>query len=174
VIEGRDLAVSHSTESDRDDLAAFRCSTGTWYEDEVEGFVNRRALDSTLNAPGVFKRLVMRRQGALIACAAHHVEYLLLGDGITEEATRIALVAVDVGYQGERLHDSTPLADALFRALLRDAIGVERFALVTGVVARENERSLRLCARQGLTSQVRYGTDYVRVTGRVGLTGQPE
>ena len=159
-----DLFVREATEGDTAALASFTCSTGLWYEREVEEFVRGHALRAA--ASDDFRLLVAVEGERLVATAAHHhPELLPTADAVHRFATRLHHLAIDVSDRGRRLPDHRRLSDALMQTLIADAIDAWTTGVLTAIVAADNDRSLAMCERNGLRSRTRHGTRYVRVTG---------
>lgn len=97
---------------------------------------------------------------------AHHHEALVRPDSHhIQFAVRLQLFALGRDDQGRVLQDGTRLSDALFQALIRDVLGMRQSGVITAIVAQDNLRSMRLCRRNGLRSEVRYDGRHVRLTG---------
>lgn len=159
-----DLVVREATEEDAEALANFTCSTGLWYEQEVEAFVRRHGL----RAAGYdrFRLLVAVEGDRLVATLAHHhPEFLPTADAAHRIATRLHHLAIDIRDQGRRLPDDRRLSDALMQTLVADAIETWTTGVLTAIVAADNDRSLVMCERNGLRSRTRHGVGYARVTG---------
>lgn len=165
-LRGR-LLVRQATPGDADALAAFECSTGPWYEEEVQGYVRGRALAHAGQQRDRLCLLLGFDGLSLVAVAAHAEEALILPED-TLIAIRIHLLAIAVADQGRVLEDGARLADVMFSTVIEDALRRRQAALVTAIVARENLRSIALCERNGLRSQTRHSAGYVRLTGHVG------
>lgn len=157
--------VRPATEADEGMLAEFRCSTGPWYEQDVESFVRRRALENALALSGDYRLLLTIEGERLVCCAAHHGELLFRDDGNPIVATRLHLLAIAVEDQGRKLDDGTRLSDAVVATLIADALEIREVSVLTAVVALDNLRSMSLCERHGLRSQVRYDNRHVRMSG---------
>ena len=151
-------------------LGAFECSTGPWYEDEVQNYVRARALEHARRKPGRYHLLLAFDGGRLVAVGAHADEALFLPDE-TVRAIRLQVLAVGLADQGRVLASGHRLADVVLATLIDDATRVRPTDLATAIVAAENLRSISLCERNGLRSQTRCGDGYVRLTGRVGSRG---
>lgn len=152
--------------SDADSIDAFRCSTGRWYEEEVEDYVRSRALSLALDTPTNFRLLLAFEEDRLIGCCAHRLEGLMRGDGHLLLAVRLQLMAIATGDQGRVLDNGERLSDLLMQSILSDALSTQGTGVLTAIVARDNLRSLALCERHGLRSQVEYDHRHVRLTGR--------
>lgn len=162
------LVIRNADVQDAEVLSAFRCSTGPWYEQAVEDYINRRALSQQLSTPSTYSLLLALEEDRLVGCMAHHPEALMREDSSLFLAVRLQLLAIAVGDQGRRLKDGKRLSDALMQTLIRDAC--EKHAQVlTTIVAQDNLRSMAMCERNGLRSQIRYNRDHVRLTGHFTL-----
>jgi ribosomal protein S18 acetylase RimI-like enzyme len=160
------FAVREAVEADATELGEFRCATGPWYEEEVEAFIRSRALRTAERAGDAYRLLVVREEGRLIACAAH------LREGLLQKkrerlllAVRLQLLGIAVADQGRRLEDGSRLSDAILKTVITDALEVWEAHVFTAIVAEDNLRSIALCERNGLSSQVRYDRRHVRLTG---------
>ena len=80
-------------------------------------------------------------------------------------AARLHLLAIAVEDQGRRLHDGTRFSDTLMATLMADALETGEAVVLTAVVAMDNLRSVALCKRHGLRSQVRYDIHHARLSG---------
>lgn|GEM_PF-978618 len=145
---------------DRASLATFKCSTGVWFEEDVERYVSHRLADAhdrrRAHTDHTIIGLVLPDRG-LVAVAAHEQD--LTADGDRElTSTRWVLAAVAVGLQGAVLRDVAPYDDDrpvtlgrhLAEVTLSDIVATRRDPVVRAIVARENARSLALCRRVGL------------------------
>jgi hypothetical protein len=149
-------------------MARFQCSTGPWYEQEVESFIRQRALEQAITLAEDYRLLVAFDRDRLLGCMAHHQEMLLTSDGSRSGpifATRLHVLAIATHYQRSRLGDGTRLSDKLMSTLIADALETRRNPVLTGIVALENLRSVTLCERHGLRSQVQYDTRHARLSG---------
>jgi hypothetical protein len=152
---------------DDERLASFRCSRGRWFQREVEEFINtelagRLALET---------RVLLFDVGEdLVAVAAHQPGTLIITEdpGVVE-AAHLVVVAITERLQSGRLADGTRLSDYVMRILLRDALRTRRTDVAFGIVAIENQRSLTMCERNGLTSQTVINSTYARATGRFAV-----
>lgn len=161
-----DLIVRLAQEPDADALATFECSSGPWYEAEVQDYVQRTAHPRAMATSEAYRLLLTFQDNRLIACGAHHNEGLMRDDAQVVLATRLHVFAIASAYQGAVLDDGTRLSDALLGMLINDAMETRlRGALITAIVAQDNLRSIALCERNGLRSQVRYDTSHVRLSG---------
>lgn len=140
--------------SDEELLRRFRCSSGVWYEDYVEQFVTQRALARALDGRLDFRLLLFETAiEGLVAVAAHHWRAYEVGE-TTIDGTYLVVAAIALPFQGGRLGSGERLSDFVMNALLSDARDRSRGDLVTALVARENERSLALCRRFGISAQL--------------------
>jgi hypothetical protein len=155
-------------EGDAHSLDAFRCSTGPWYEQEVEDYVRSRALAQALENPGSYRLLLVLESDVLIACLAHHLEMLLRDRGNGIVAARLHVLAISIEHQGRRLAGGTRLSDIVMATLIADALEIREVEVATAIVASENLRSIALCERNGLRSQVQYNGSHIRLSGRLG------
>ncbi|HEU0251006.1 MAG TPA: hypothetical protein VFR48_09810 [Solirubrobacteraceae bacterium] len=169
----RGLTVREASEDDAADFGAFECSTGTWYEDEVQAYVREKALTHARESSESYRLLVAVERARLIAVAAHTNDVLIMPDDGTCMAARLQVLAISVTDQGRRLHGGTHLSDVLMATLIADAMDRQRTDVITAIVAGENLRSVALCERNGLHSQTRYSSRYLRLTGRLMRPGQP-
>lgn len=158
------MVICPAAEGDADAMAGFRCSTGPWYEQEVESFVRRHALERALTVPG-YRLLLAFESDRLVCCMAHHREFLFReGSTAYVLAVRLHVLAIAVEDQGRRLDDGTRLSDTLMAALISDAMA-DREETLTAIVAIDNLRSIALCKRRGLRSQVQRDARHVRLSG---------
>lgn len=164
---------------DRDLLAAMRCSTGTWFEDEVETFIQTRLADyHDWRRPHTDHTIIGLEPAdlGLVAVGSHESD-LIRDGGQVVTSTYLECAAVRTDLQGAVLaeieqldEDGRPvtLGRYLLEVLLSDISERHRVPIVRAVLARENTRSLRLCARVGLTDE-RDDPDqrFVRRLGRI-------
>ena len=101
--------------SDAASLSSFGCSTGTWYEDEVEQYLQTRAMDVwRVRGPHLDHRLLLFEQGhEIVAVAAHEVMDLRAPGGVTLTGTHLTVLALAADTKGAR---STCSARRLSRA----------------------------------------------------------
>jgi hypothetical protein len=150
--------------ADRDLLAEMRCSTGVWFEDELETFIQTRLADyhdwRRPHTDHTIIGLELADHG-LVAVGSHEAEFVHDG-GQLVTSTYLECAAVRTDLQGAVLTEVEPLDDEgrpvtlgryLLEVLLSDICERERAPIVRAVVARENTRSLRLCTRIGLTDE---------------------
>jgi hypothetical protein len=142
-------------------LAAFRCSTGPWYEDDVESFITRRLIGRHVRRqPHVDHRVIGLElpDHGLVAVTAHEQDFTT--DGPHDLTSSLWIVAAVVRHlQGAILPEIDPLDDSgrpvslgryLAETALSDIAAADRAPVVRAIVARENTRSLALCDRLGL------------------------
>lgn len=164
--------------TDAELLREFRCSTGPWFENEVEEFIQRRLLPRHEHRrEHVDHRAVLLELpdlGIVAVCA--HEEDFVRYDGEDRTGSYLEVTAVALDVQGARLPDVEPFEDSdappsvgryLGEVLLADIAGRNRDPYLRGVVARDNERSLRLCTRLGLVDE--RDDDDERFVQRLGL-----
>jgi hypothetical protein len=150
--------------ADRDLLAGMRCSTGAWFEDEVETFIQTRLAGyhdwRRPHTDHTIIGLELAEHG-LIAVGSHESD-LIRDGGQVVTSTYLECAAVRTDLQGAVLSELEPLDEDgrpvtlgryLLEVLISDIAQRERVPIVRAVVARENTRSLRLCARIGLTEE---------------------
>lgn len=141
--------------SDAPLLRAFRCSTGAWYEDEVEEFLQRHALAYARQREDLDHRLLLvetEREG-LVAVGAHELAVFRRGHDRLS-GSYLVVGAIALPHQGARLDDGTRLSDFLLDAVLGDARRFDRGSVVRARVARENARSLALLRRNGFEREI--------------------
>lgn len=161
-----DLTIREATDDDAAALADFTCSTGAWYEDEVEAYIRSTAIAHAREKHGY--RLLTAYDGLrLSAVMAHADEALAFPEGDTWIAARLQVLAISCDDQGRSLGARGRLSDVLVATLISDAMESHKTDLVTAIVAAENTRSLSVCERNGLRSQIQYSPGYVRLTARM-------
>lgn len=152
--------------ADADALARFSCSTGPWYEQEVEDHIRKDALARAERPQDDYRLVVFERGADLWAVGAHRLEWLPLADGSEAPMTHLAALALSVDYQGQLTPDGRRYSDIAMSGLLDDALRHRRERMAFVLVALENVRSQRLCRRHGLVFETRAGPLRVRMTGR--------
>jgi RimJ/RimL family protein N-acetyltransferase len=152
-------------------LARFRCSTGPWFEEEVERHVREDALQRALDEEAQYRLLLFEDGERLWAVGAHQPEELEMTSGDTWLATRLVVLAVDLDHQGARLGDRLTFSQAALDSLISDAVRHWDVGTVSALVARDNIRSQRLCRRCGLVFETRENLHYLRMTGRFAADG---
>jgi hypothetical protein len=149
---------------DRELLGRLRCSTGLWFEDQVETFIRTELADyHDWRRPHTDHTIVGLEldEHGLVALGSHESEFVRDG-GQVLTSTYLECAAVRTDVQGAVLTDVEPLdSDGrpvtlgryLLEVLLSDISERPRAPIVRAVVARENTRSLRLCTRIGVTDE---------------------
>jgi hypothetical protein len=150
--------------ADRELLAGMRCSTGAWFEDQVETFIRTRLADyhdwRQVHTDHTIVGLELDDVG-LVAVGSHEEEFVRDGVELVT-STYLECAAVSTELQGAVLPGAPPLDEDgrpvtlgryLLEVLLSDVSERERAPIVRAVVARENARSLRLCTRIGLIEE---------------------
>jgi len=163
-VELRTPAARYLGTGDQELLAAMRCSTGEWFEDDVEKFIRERLAGRhewrRLHADHAIVGLELDDLG-LVAVGSHE-EDLVTDDGEIVTSTYLESAAVRLDLQGALLPDVEPLDEDqapvslgryLLEALLSDVADRQRAPIVRAVVARQNRRTLRLCTRAGLVHE---------------------
>ncbi len=116
--------------------------------------------------PGSYRLLIVFDNDRLVCCMAHQGELLVSADGPTlRPAARLQLLAIAVADQGRKLEDGTRLSDVVMASLIADALETRALAVMTAIVALDNLRSVALCRRHGLRSQVPYDARHARLSG---------
>jgi hypothetical protein len=140
-----------------------RCSTGAWFENDVETFIQTTLADyhdwRRAHTDHTIVGLELDDLG-LIAVGSHEAEFVR-DAGQVATSTYLECAAVRTDLQGAVLSEVEPLDDDrpvtlgryILEALLSDIAERARAPIVRAVVARENTRSLRLCSRIGLTDE---------------------
>lgn len=148
----------------RELLAGMQCSTGAWFEDDVETFIQTRLADyHDWRQPHTDHTVVGLElvDHGLIAVGSHEAEFVL-DSGELVTSTYLECAAVSANLQGALLPEVEPfdadgravtLGRYLLEVLLSDISERQRAPIVRAVVAHENTRSLRLCTRIGLTDE---------------------
>jgi len=149
-------------EPDRDLLASFTCADpAVPFQAEVEQFCQRQLLDWAL-APGAAEDdprlllLVVTATGDLIGVAAHERKSLHGPSGAPFNATVLEVIALATKWQGRSFESGERASDVLMSAVMVDVASrvPPRDAHVLAVVHEENERSLGLLRRHGLTQEM--------------------
>jgi hypothetical protein len=161
-------------EGDRETMEGFTCSRGARCEDSVQDYVRADALLNFLAPKSRLQLFVFLRDEELIGVAGHNPELLVTEDETPNKfrvrtATRLHVVALELAHQ-ETLVDGSRLSDLVMTTLIHEAIDGRAEALLTGIVHRDNDRSLAMCWRHGLRSQVEFDVDHLRVSGWLTLT----
>jgi hypothetical protein len=80
-------------------------------------------------------------------------------------AIRLVVLALARSDQGRRVPGGQALSSLAMQTLMAEAMSTQRRSLLTAIVARENLRSLALCERHRLSSQVGYDPLHIRLSG---------
>ena len=108
-----ELVVRPAGEGDREAIGSFECSTGPWYEDEVEQYVRAQALEDARRVNGY--ALLVAEDERLIACMAFMPEALDFEENSSILAMRLQVLAIATADQGRLLERGRRLSDALMR-----------------------------------------------------------
>jgi hypothetical protein len=173
-----DLVIRPAIEDDRQSFRDFTCSSGAAYEDAVEAYVQTKLLDRALERPDSVRLLSAWDGERLVACGSHTLEILGTNDSFdfrapgdtqmrvrAEFMARLNVMAVTRELHGHRFDSGEKLSHHFMEALCFDALLIRQQELISGVVHRDNLRSLEMCRRAGLNLQTRHGPEFVRVTG---------
>ncbi len=165
--------------ADRDLLSAMSCSTGVWFEDDVETFIQTRLADyHDWRRPHTDHTIIGLELAdlGLVAVGSHESD-LIRDGGEVVTSTYFECAAVRTDLQGAVLTEVEPLDEDgrpvtlgryLLEVLLSDITERQRVPIVRAVIARENTRSLRLCTRIGLTDERDDPNErFVRRLGRI-------
>jgi hypothetical protein len=132
---------------DRELLAGMRCSTGVWFEDDVQTFIQTRLADyhdwRWPHTDHTIVGLELADHG-LVAVGSHESD-LLRDSGELVTSTLLESAAVSINLQGSLLAEVEPLDDDgrpvtlgryLLEVLLSDISERQRVPIVRAVVAR--------------------------------------
>jgi hypothetical protein len=136
-------------------LEAFRCSTGTTWEDAVEAQIRGPLPQRYLASPPRFDgRMLIGADGDgnILVIGAHHIEPTLEPDvGYTE------VVAVSLRVRGTLVQlpegRMVSLGELVLLTIFKQMIALGRHPRTFARVDRRNRRSLALCDRVGLTDE---------------------
>ncbi len=150
-----ELTVRQVAAGDLAQLAAFRCSSGSAWEDHVETQIRGPLPRRYLSAPPSFDARMLLGfdvRGEIVVVGAHHIEPTLVPDvGYTE------VVGVSLGVRGTLVQlptgDSTSLGAFMLLTIFRQMRALGRHPRTFARVDKRNVRSLALCDRVGLTDQ---------------------
>jgi RimJ/RimL family protein N-acetyltransferase len=151
-------------EADSEALAAFACSKGEPYADEVERFIRNDALQAAAQIEG-YRFFLAVEEKRIVGCAGYHPRPVLLEDDTLVDTSRIHTLALALTDQGRRFTDGTRLSDLILTSVLTHALHTLGYSMATAVAARGNYRSIAVCERNGLRSQVDHGPDHVLLFG---------
>lgn len=160
------LAARAVREEDAAALSSFMCAGAPTYQRDVESFIQERAFALAIAPRIAYRLLVFYDDDRLVACAGHHPEGLLLSEDELVVGRRLHVVALSLDDQGRRLPDGRRVSDVVMETTIDDALRTEPTDVITAIVARENHRSIAMCERNGLRSQVVYDDLHVRLSGR--------
>lgn len=160
-------------------LSHFSCSKGAWYEADVERFLRAR-LRGYVESRGTYldtECVILtdaRDPASILAVGAHELDDQRTEDGEDVEGSYLIVGAVRADLHGAAIA-MAPFADGrtvtLGRLLLETILDdlPDRPGAVRAVVARENQRALKLCSRIGLVHE-RADSDerFVQRIGRLG------
>jgi hypothetical protein len=146
---------------DRELLASFACADpAVRWQLEVEQFIQTQLVDWTFD-PGANDGdprllLAFTSSGGLFGVAAHEGATLRVGDNTRFAATKLQVVAVELKWQGRCFPTGERASDVLMSALMADVSArvPPRDARVLAVVHEDNQRSLAVCRRHGLTEEL--------------------
>jgi GNAT superfamily N-acetyltransferase len=162
-----DVQVRLAGKDDEEDLSEFHCSSGLDCEEDVEKFLQARAIEMVRSEVADYRMLLAYCEDDLAGVVAHHIDPLTLEDGEILMATRLHVLAVAPAYRGTVFEDGTRLSDALLANAVEDASKRRQSNVFTAIVANENDRSLTMLERLGPWSQVAYDYLHVRLTKRL-------
>jgi hypothetical protein len=166
---GRGLGVRTARSTDAEAVAEFACSTGQWFEDEVEHQIRVDALRRAEAHGEEYRLLLFEEDGRLWAVGAHQPELLVMTSGDELGATRLVALAIAIEQQETSLPDGSGYSDWALAGLIRDALLHRGLRTLASIVARGNVRSQRLCRRHGLTSEIAAGPRHLRMMGSFEL-----
>ena len=148
-------------ETDWQQLDAFTCSTGAWYEDDVQAYIRndlRASWEWRAKHLGTSVLVLASaiEPARILAVGSHEIDDQRTAGGAVVEGSRLIVGAVRTEFQGFRVdvpsfdEDRHPVSVGryLMQALIDDL--PETAGVARAVIARENHRSLRLCDRVGL------------------------
>ncbi len=167
-----DLVMAEVHGEDADLLAGFSCSTGQWFEDEVERHIRVDAFRRGTDHEDPYRLLLFFKDDDLWAVGAHQPEELEMTSGDSLMTTRLVVLAVALEYQGRRSESGDRYGEVALASLIQDAVQYRNTRTVTCLIAHENVRSQRLCRRRGLTSETTASRRYLRLAGTFVLAGQ--
>lgn len=143
------FTVALATAADQADLAVFSCGTGAPHLDEVNHYVNHRALDELLDgsrADQGFRVVLVREAGELVVVGAHEGNWRSVAeDGAPLAGTEVVVIALAVGHQGRRLPDGRSVFRVALGLVLDDIAACNRGEWLTMVVRKTNGKMLAIC-----------------------------
>lgn len=141
---GRQPEVVRPTQpQDAPALRRFSCSTGAWYEDEVQDLVRGKLAD---RVEAGFRAWVIEADGEIAAVAAHEARAHPAGTGAT--VSYLLLLALRADDVGGGLAGAARLTRIL-RSVFADMLGLDREPFCYTMVAVDNARMNRFCERSG-------------------------
>lgn len=147
--------------SDRTILASFQCADAeVMWQAEVEQQIRTQLIDWTFDphAANADPRLLLAftTAGEIFGVAAHERVILRGGDGREFAATKLELIAIILEWQGRRFSTGERASDVLMSAVMTDVSArvPRRDARVYALVHEDNDRSVALCVRHGLTEEM--------------------
>jgi hypothetical protein len=159
----------HVVAADVEALADFACSRGAWYEDEVEEFIQERALSWAL-APGPrarYRRLLLFESEGLVAVGGFGPRVFEDALGDIVDGTELQVLALEHEARGTILEDGRRLSDACMATLVQEASRERGTNAMSGIAAKDHTRSIELCSDHGLTKRQPVGDSrYIRMVGR--------
>lgn len=164
-------------DSDRTDLASFRCdsevncascgpSGGNTHEREVQDYIQRHAMNAMLQRGphNGHRLLVLEDNTGIVGVVAHEQSDLNL-DGEPVPVRRLVVAAVELDHQGMLLDDHR-VSSHLLAAALTDGRDPPVEPLVIATVAACNVRSRALLARHQISRSLSStGDDYLDLVG---------
>jgi hypothetical protein len=151
-----------ATPADAARLRQFRCSTGTWYEDEVEALVRGRVADRLERGAPVW---IAEADGELLAVASHTAQHHPTDPSSTITFFNVMASRVD---DREAWLIGAARLGRLLRALFADVYSSDRSPYCYTRVARDHERMRRFCERGGFVgSPIPSDPRYLFYTARV-------
>jgi hypothetical protein len=160
-MSGAEWRIRPGNPDDCELLASFACADpAVRWQAEVEQFIQTQLIHWTFdpNAGGGDPRLLLAftATGDLFGIAAHEQVTLHEGDGTRFPATKLEVVGVALKWQGRAFCTGERASDVLMSAVMTDVKSriPPRDARVFAVVHEDNNRSLAVCRRHGLTEEM--------------------
>jgi RimJ/RimL family protein N-acetyltransferase len=126
-------------------LRRFKCAGESWFEREVQEFVNGPLAEQVARGR---RALVIEDEGEVIAVADYEAAPDPSGNGLIVGWLKVAALRED--RQGTSLQSGGRLSDVLMAALVASAAQASSDGKVAGYVAHDNVRSRAMCARAGM------------------------
>lgn len=127
----------------------------------VEEFINHHLLDWAFSQGAVeddprVLLILERASNSLVGLAAHERAFLGSSDADKIAGTKLQVVAVARDWQGKRFESGERASDVVLSAVMTDIVARRppRDARVYAIVHVENTKSIALCRRHGLTSEL--------------------